>query len=181
MIMTNICMSGGAEGADLEWGAAAVRAEHQVIHWSFAGHRTRAPKEQVVILTEDELRQAEVHLGRANRVLGRRFPPASTYALNLLRRDWFQAAKAEAAYAVTELSQQGQVKGGSAWAIQMLRDCRPDAPVYLFEQNLGIWLMWRDGWRTAGSTPPPRGIWAGIGTRALNECGRAAIHELMGR
>jgi hypothetical protein len=95
MVLTNICMSGGAEGADLEWGAAAARAGHQVVHWSFAGHRTRAPKEQMVILPEDELRQADAHLAQANRVLRRRFPPASAYALNLLRRDWFQAGKAE--------------------------------------------------------------------------------------
>lgn len=176
---TNICLSGGADGADLEWGAAAARAGHHVVHWSFAGHRTCAPKEQVVILTEDELRRADVHLAHANRVLGRRFPPASAYALNLLRRDWFQAAEAEAVYAVAELDRRGQVKGGSAWSIQMLRDCRPDAPAYLFEQMLGVWLMWRDGWRATASVPPPCGIWAGIGTRALNARGRTAIHELM--
>jgi hypothetical protein len=94
-----------------------------------------------VILSEDELRQADVHLVQANRVLGRRFPPTSAYALNLLRRDWFQAAQAEAVYAVAELDRQGQVQGGSAWAIQMLQDRRPDAPAYLFEQNLGAWLI----------------------------------------
>jgi hypothetical protein len=63
----------------------------------------------------------------------------------------------------------------------MLRDCRPDAPAYLFEQNLGTWLMWRDGWRAAQSVSPPRGIWTGIGTRRLNQLGHAAIHELMGQ
>jgi len=49
-VATPICLSGGAPGADLEWGLCARAAGHTVIHWSFVGHRTKAPLGEHVIL-----------------------------------------------------------------------------------------------------------------------------------
>ena len=31
----DVCLSGGARGADVTWGINAKKAGHQVIHWSF--------------------------------------------------------------------------------------------------------------------------------------------------
>ncbi len=83
----NVCLSGGADGADLVWGAEACRHGHKVRHFSFAGHRTQAPPDELVILSDNELRRADPYLAKANARLKRDWPPASQYAANLLRRD----------------------------------------------------------------------------------------------
>jgi hypothetical protein len=51
-------MSGGADGADLQWGMCAGKAGHQVIHWSFDGHRSQAPYQEIVRIPPDLLKEA---------------------------------------------------------------------------------------------------------------------------
>lgn len=68
-----ICLSGGAEGADIAFGTIASSRGHEVFHFSFDGHRTRAPLHQVVTLDDTLLREADPHLEKANATLKRRF------------------------------------------------------------------------------------------------------------
>src|ERR1044072_8364987 len=122
------CLSGGAPGADLEWGLWAASKGHGVTHFSFVGHNTAAPDGQLVRLTEKQLKEADPHCRRANQTLGRKLPPRSQHSANLLRRDWYQARYAKSCYGVdtfglpadTKLFSgaivQGKVKGGTAWA-----------------------------------------------------------------
>ncbi len=67
----NVCLSGGADGADLVWGAEARRYGHKVLHFSFAGHRTQAPPDELVILSDNGLRRADPYLAKANARLKR--------------------------------------------------------------------------------------------------------------
>lgn len=109
-------------------------------------------------------------------------PPAIEYAHSLLRRNWWQARDSDAVYAVAALDPRGRVEGGSAWAIRMLLDRRPEAPAFLFDQRRGRWLAWR---RATGrrepvaAVPRPAGRWAEIGARALNSAGAVAIRALL--
>jgi hypothetical protein len=178
--MENICQSGGARGADLAWGNHAARLGHKVIHFSFGGHRTRAPAEQLVVLTDDELRQADPHLAIANQTLRRSWPPATDYSAGLLRRDWYQVRNAERVYAVARFGSDGNIEGGTAWGVTMFINSHRGAPceAYLFEPNLLRWLAWNAEWQPIGNPPPPRGIWAGIGTRDLDAAGEDAIAAL---
>ena len=73
----NWCLSGGAIGSDLAWGVAAAAVGHGVIHFSFQGHQTLAPPEQVVRLTAEQLASADEPCRRANQTLRRRFPARS--------------------------------------------------------------------------------------------------------
>ena len=41
--LDNICLSGGADGSDLQWAMMAGSLGHKVVHWSFQGHRSEAP------------------------------------------------------------------------------------------------------------------------------------------
>ena len=58
MIIQNICASGGAIGSDLEWGQKASYNNMTVIHFSFKGHKITANKDDIYILNEDELNEA---------------------------------------------------------------------------------------------------------------------------
>lgn len=196
-----LCLSGGAKDADLLWGEYAHRDGHDVIHWSFTGHKTRAPSQHLICLTEDELRMADPYCAQASHTLKRWFPPRSKYVGDLLRRNWYQVCCADSCYGISKfctaggsnlpatirvpidsmLDTQYGVGGGTAWAVQMFIDQHAGAPCacYVFDQLACYWFTWDSGWRRIYEPPPPQGIWTGIGTRYLSAIGRLAIRTVM--
>lgn len=189
----NTCLSGGAEGSDLAWGALAAKLGHGVVHYSFAGHRTRAPVEQRHVLTAAELCWADLYCLRANETLRRRYPAKTLHSTNLLRRDWYQS-QAHSCYAITRLGLRhnqritlgavvkGSIAGGTAWAVQMFidRHQRAACDCFVFDQDLCRWFRWHgDGWQAIFAPPRPVGLYAGIGTRDLSSVGLLAIEVCM--
>jgi hypothetical protein len=177
----NLGLSGGAPGADLAWGRAAEAAGHWVLHWSFDGHRTQAPADRVARLTADHLAAANPLLKRANKALGRRWPVRDADTANLLRRNYYQVRWSDSVYAVSHF-ENGQVAGGTAWAVQMYLDrwihdganldrCR----CFVFDQKEGCWYRWYTGWERIEIPPRPEGIYAAVGSRDLLPAGSDAI------
>jgi hypothetical protein len=151
-----------------------------VTHFSFAGHRYKVPKRQLVVLTEAELAAADRYCRRANETLGRRYPPRSQLVHNLLRRNWYQVESARSCYAVSTFKD-GEIDGGTAWAVQMFIDAHAPGPgrLYLFDQAICRWHEWLgDCWKPIYTAPPPSGVYAAVGTRELNIVGRLAINVL---
>jgi hypothetical protein len=165
----------------LAWGIHAAKLGHKVVHFSFAGHGTRAPRSAVVEVSPDELRQADEHLALANRTLCRAWPPKTEHSANRLRRNWYQVRNAERVYAVGSLDDDGKIEGGTAWAVTMFIDRHGGKPceVFLFDQDAERWLEWTGRWVPIDEPPVPHGIWAGIGTRKLNSRGESAIRRLL--
>lgn len=178
----DLCLSGGAEGADLQWGMVAGSAGHGVIHWTFAGHRSRAPSSEIAVLSPEQLAEADEHCKRASKTLRRWFPPKSPFVRNLLRRNWYQVAYSGSCYAVASIVD-GQVSGGTAWATQMFIDRHEGAacPCYVFDQAEGYWVVWDgpQGWKRIHEPPTPSGIYAGVGSRELGLTGKLAIRVLL--
>ena len=172
----NICLSGGAEGSDLQWGMVAGTMGFSVIHWGFKGHRSNAPKQEIVILTDDQLKEADPYLITASKSLKRRFPPKTMYTRNLLRRNYYQVAWSDSVYAVSTIKD-GFVQGGTGWAVQLFLDRfnQEPCPCYVFCQESGYWYEWKGFWEQIYSPPVPKGIFAGIGTRELAWNGKLAI------
>lgn len=177
--MTNMCLSGGADGADLQFGMTAGFRGHEVVHWSFAKHKSDAPAVEIAVLSEEQLEAADPQLRKANRTLGRKLPQ-NVYVRNLLRRNWYQVEHAERVYAVSTF-ENGQVAGGTAWATQMFIDRHKGLPCecYVFDQIAEQWFCWKGEWQPITTPPIPHGIYAGIGTRNLNKAGKGAIRTLM--
>ena len=187
---TNICFSGGAKGSDLAWGDAALAAGHQVIHFSFEGHRTHAPQSTLYVMSMEELQQADEHLKVANQSLKRYLPFQKPWIINLLRRNYYQIRDTHSLYAISSFDKKGQVNGGTAWAIQMFFDklkCEEkkldEFPIYCYSQVTNFWMqLTNQGWIKLPGTPStPKGLWTGVGTRDLIESGAFAIKSVFGR
>lgn len=191
----NICLSGGAIGADLMWGMVAGSAGHTVVHWSFNEHKSNAPTSEIVTLTKAQLRLADQHCALAAPSLNRPWPPRRAYVQNLLRRNWYQVETAQSCYAVSsfklnptqriaigEAIPGAMVQGGTAWAVQMFIDKHNGqaCPCYVFDHSCCYWFEWTGVWTRIYEPPRPHGIWAGIGTRKLDKIGRLAIRVLLG-
>lgn len=140
----NVLLSGGAYGADLEWGKVAEKYGHQVVHWSFDGHNTADPN-NTYLLNEQELKEADKYVAEAAMTLSRPIPKKQ-YIKNLIRRSWYQVCYVDNVWVVGNLtddawiycSRDGRPKpidwmqtpredrlgvaGGTAWACQMYMD-----------------------------------------------------------
>jgi hypothetical protein len=178
--MTNICFSGGAKGSDLVWGAAADFLGHQVVHFSFEGHKRPNEQSQFLkVLNREQLAEAEEHLKKANKTLKRKWPVASISTANLLRRNFHQIVTTERVYAISTF-EDGQVAGGTAWAVQMFIDRHHGEPceAYVFDQDNNQWFKWHGVWVDIKFPPVPHGAWTGIGTRDINKNGLSAVKNL---
>lgn len=176
------CYSGGAEGADLLWGRLALNHGNSLIHFSFDGHRMKEQQDHRHELRRHELEAATERLLPAAKALNRRLPPfdvtaKTNYTRCLLARNWYQVKDAERVYSVARLDRNGQVKGGTAWAVQMAFQ-RGLEEIYRLD-DYGNWhILTRNGWKSIDDVPKPHGEWAGIGTRDLHYAPQLAMKEL---
>jgi len=176
-----ICLSGGAKGADLAWGLAAIDAGHDVVHFSFRGHNP-ATSENIHTLTQDELNMADEPLKLSAKSLKRSIPFHKPWIANLLRRNWYQVRETTSIYAVSKIDQMSQsrscVTGGTAWAVEMAIDLGVPK-IYVFDQIKERWFYWNCAHWLEGMTPPkPTGVWTGIGSRELTDAGLQSIIDV---
>ena len=184
----NVVLSGGAAGSDTEWGNAAQHRGDSVIHWSFDNHRTSVSNNQIINLTTDQLQAAYPAVIRANTSLKRRFPCNSQSTNNLLCRNWYQVANTDAVYAISDFDSKRQIKGGTAWALQMYIDRfiydnedLDNCKLYTYSYKQDVWWQWKNEWQILTVPPPsPTGLWTGIGSRDLHIWGKWQIRKLMG-
>lgn len=180
----SLCLSGGAKGSDVAWGNLAKMLGHWVIHWSFEDHKAHVTDIERLSLNAEQLRKANHFVLRANKTLLRKFPTRYDSTNNLLRRNWYQVAWTKSLYGVG-VFKNGDIDGGTAWAVQMYidrftvdRENIDECKLYFFDQIKGIWLTWKYEWKELQDRPPvPTGVWTGIGTRKLNENGSKQIKE----
>lgn len=174
--MKSICISGGAIGADTVWGNIAKICDYDVIHYIFDGHKSK--EENLVVLTPEQLSVANEHLEIANKTLGRHFPSNSEFVNNLLRRNYYQVVDSDSLYAISTIKD-NKVQGGTAWAVQMFLDMGK-TQCYVYDQVIKEWFSFINGtWTKIGMPPVPSGIWAGVGTRDINDNGVNAIVEVL--
>lgn len=184
----NICLSGGADGADIAWGIAAEQAGHEVVHWSFSGHKSIA--NSLCELSSSQLEVADHYLELANKSLLRKWPTSNITVNNLLRRNFYQIYYSDSVYAVSNFKEDKsllKISGGTAWACQMFVDrwLHTDTNIdtcqlYLFDQISEKWYSWKGTWSNIDKPPCPQGVYAGIGTRDITNAGLNAICSVYG-
>lgn len=187
----NMCLSGGAAGADTEWGICAENVGYEVVHWVFEGHGNKNSNfsgARRCILNREKLLVADQYLEIANKSLKRSWPTRSQYTNDLLRRNHYQVHWSDSVYAVSSFTDDKsllKISGGTAWACQMYVDRwlygngnLDHCSLYLFDQVTEKWYSWVSYWKEIYSPPAPTGVYAGIGTRELSDAGRNAIKEL---
>jgi hypothetical protein len=191
--MKYLCRSGGARGSDVAWGNQAKLAGHDLVHYSFVGHRPQALT-NIVRLTPKQLLEADPYLVKAAPRLKKYYragknpndPDSGTP--NLLRRNWWQVKDSDRVYAISTIKD-GIVQGGTAWAVQMFIDRHQGqrCEAYVYEQEVRRWYRWGGPffwWEDMSNVGPvdhpprPFGNYAGIGTRDINQYGLKAIKDL---
>ena len=176
--------SGDAVGSDAAWTSAAREV-------GIKNTRNFSTKSYDA-LSEEEKKEADSEYLKAATELSRPALSNTTYKGKLVRRNWLQVKNADAIFAIGSIvnslergrsglnySKHAVVDGGTGYAVQMA--INNNKPVHVFDQDKGKWFTWKDGNFVEEPSPVLTKRFAGIGTRQINDSGKAAIKEIFSR
>lgn len=176
--------SGDAVGSDAAWTSAAREA-------GIKNTRNFSTKSYDA-LSEEEKKEADSEYLKAATELSRPALSNTTYKGKLVRRNWLQVKNADAIFAIGSIvnslergrsglnySKHAVVDGGTGYAVQMA--INNNKPVHVFDQDKGKWFTWKGGNFVEEPSPVLTKRFAGIGTRQINDSGKAAIKEIFSR
>jgi hypothetical protein len=171
-----ILFSGGAPGAEAEFGACAERHGIEEVNFTFDGH-TEARSRGVRVLNHEELKAGDVSLEYISRLMHRRYTDSPTIR-KVLQTLWYQVNHGQEIYVVGVILEDGTVRGGTGWGAEFAKLC--NKPLFVFDQEKNGWFAWDgDGWVACRETPTiSHPHFTGTGTRGILENGKRAIEDL---
>jgi hypothetical protein len=173
--------SGGAQGSESAFGAAAEAFGVQEVTFTFAGHEPQR-SQGLRQLSAEDLALRDVSVQYVSRLMARSYPSHTDELSfrNLLQSICWQVASGKEIFVVGEILPDNTVKGGTGWGAEFAKIC--NKPLFVFDQAQGDWFRWdQTRWVQARAVTINREAFTGTGTRALNESGRQAILDLFGR
>jgi hypothetical protein len=175
-----ILYSGGAPGAEAEFGENAERHGVEEVNFSFDGHKN-VRQRGLRVLNHEELENGDVSLEYVSRLMNRRYSQGPMFR-KILQTIWYQINEGQEIYVIGEILPDRTVKGGTGWGAEFAKLC--NKPLYVFDQVAGSWRKWVGmEWMELGDDEPriTHPHITGTGSRSLNEAGKAAIRDLFNR
>lgn len=176
-----ILFSGGAPGAEAEFGAQAERFGIEEVNFGFDGHvavRTRGLRN----LNHEELKAGDVSLAYVSQLMNRRYTDTPTFR-KVLQSIWYQVNSGQEIFVVGVILPDTHVKGGTGWGAEFAKLC--NKPLHVFDQEQNGWFTWDERqWVARIGTDLPRIEhihFTGTGTRTLTDGGARAIADLFDR
>ncbi|HKA91413.1 MAG TPA: hypothetical protein VKE22_27310 [Haliangiales bacterium] len=171
-------LSGGAPGAEAEFGACAEKHGLAEMNFTFVGRPTERTR-GLYTLSESELRQGDVSSSYLRAHMHRKYPETPLFR-KVLQSIWHQVSSAGQVFCVGVIQPDDTVKGGTGWAAELARHWTK--PVHVYDQEKKGWFAW-DGGKWAKEDAPliQKTRFTGTGTRFLTDDGREAIRSLFER
>lgn len=170
--------SGGAQGAEAEFGKLAEKVGVEEVNFSFEGHkieRTRGLR----MLTTEELMRKDVSLTYVSKLLDRNFSNAPQIR-KVLRTIMYQIEAGLEVFVIGNILDNGTVNGGTGWGAEFAKIC--NKPLFVFDQVKNGWFTWTEGkWLAVQAPVITKAHFTGTGTRFLEDNGRQAIADLFAR
>lgn len=173
-----ILFSGGAGGAEAEFGAKAEKYGIAEVNFSFEGHQI-ARSRGLRVLTQEELKRGDVSMTYVSRLLNRTYSNAPIMR-KVLQTIWYQVNHGMEIYVVGSIQADDTVKGGTGWGAEFAKLC--NKPLFVFDQVKNGWFKWaRERWEVEIAPVIRSTHFTGTGTRFLEVGGKQAIAELYAR
>jgi hypothetical protein len=177
----SILFSGGAPGAEAEFGACAERHGVEEVNFTFEGHKI-ARHRGVRVLNHEELQAGDVSLEYISRLMHRRYTDSPTIR-KVVQTLWYQVNHGQEIYVIGMILDDGTVRGGTGWGAEFAKLC--NKPLHVFDQDKDGWFRWSGSeWEALGRSQPPaitHAHFTGTGTRTIRDNGRQAIADLFAR
>ena len=176
-----ILFSGGAPGAEAEFGACAERHGVEEVNFTFEGHKIVRHR-GVRVLNHEELQNGDVSLEYVSRLMHRRYTDAPTIR-KVLQTMWYQVNNGQEIWVVGTILDDKTVRGGTGWGAEFAKLC--NKKLHVFDQEKGRWFWWNgDDWQPPDRPEGPRIMhphFTGTGTRDLRDSAKQAIEDLFSR
>src|SRR4051812_24017003 len=176
-----ILFSGGAAGAEAEFGACAERHGIEEVNFTFEGHKIVRHR-GVRVLNHEELQAGDVSLEYVSRLMHRRYTEGPTIR-KVLQTLWYQVNSGQEIYVIGTILDDKTVRGGTGWGAEFAKLC--NKPLHVFDQEKDAWFLWKGAaWQPLLPGKGPvvtHPHFTGTGTRRLQPNGRAAIEQLFDR
>ena len=176
-----VLYSGGAKGAEQEFGAQAETYGIEEVNFTFEGHgtvRTRGLR----VLSAEELKSGDVSLAYVSNLMHRTYTDAM-FIRKVLQTLWYQVNAGQEVYVIGKILEDGTVRGGTGWGAEFAKIC--NKPIFVFDQDKNAWFAWAETrWMEVvdpGNLRIGHPRFTGTGTRFLEENGRKAIQDLFRR
>ena len=177
----SILFSGGAPGAEAEFGACAERHGIEEVNFTFDGHRIDRHR-GVRVLNHEELQNGDVSLEYVGRLMQRRYTDAPTIR-KVLQTLWYQVNNGQEIYVIGTILDDKTVRGGTGWGAEFAKLC--NKPLFVYDQAKSGWFKWLgEDWQAlvpGGEPVITHPHFTGTGTRSLQEPSKKAIEELFTR
>jgi hypothetical protein len=176
-----ILFSGGAQGAEAEFGANAERLGIEEINFTFEGHTT-VRKRGLRVLNHEELEKGDVSLDYVSKLMNHRYMNKTMFR-KIIQTIGYQINNGQEIFVVGEILEDKTVKGGTGWGAELSKIC--NKPLHAFDQKRNAWFTWNNlEWVECKKGDEPvisRNHFTGGGTRLLEENGKKAIKDLFER
>jgi len=170
--------SGGAQGAEAQFGHQAELRGVQEVNFTFEGHRIERSR-GIRVLTQEELAKKDVSLSYVSKLLSRKFSNGPQIRM-VLRTIMHQVDAGLEVFVVGAIQDDGTVKGGTGWGAEFAKLC--NKPLFVFCQEKNGWFTWEnDAWTPVSAPTITQTHFTGTGTRFLEENGKTAIADLFAR
>ena len=169
--------SGGLKGAENAFGENAEKWGIHEKTFSFPGH-TLSREKNVTILRDEELRLGDVSMEIVFKRMGRRYTHTDTIR-KIIQVIFHMVNNGFQVIAVGTIIEDGTVKGGTGWAVELAKFF--NRPVSVFDQERSGWYTWKNGIWEKDTPLISYESFCGTGTRNLTEKGRKAIDDLFER
>jgi len=170
--------SGGAQGAESEFGRLAEHYGVQEVNFTFEGHRIERDR-GLRVLTQEELVRKDVSLTYVSNLLHRKFSNGPQIRM-VLRTIMHQVDAGLEVFVIGAIQEDGTVKGGTGWGAEFAKIC--NKPLYVFSQDKAAWFTWEnDAWKPIDPPVITQTHFTGTGTRFLEDAGKQAIADLFAR
>lgn len=168
-------LSGGANGAEAEFGVCAEKWGLTENNFSFPG-RGAIRAHGVIELTDEELQQGDVSSAYLKAHMHRAYPDTPLFH-KVLQSIWHQVNTSGEVFHIGQLQADNTARGGTGWAVELAKHW--GKPVYVYDQDRCLWYRWQEHeWVEVQKPTITRDRFTGTGTRFLNENGKKAIHDL---
>ncbi|HID96901.1 MAG TPA: hypothetical protein EYP57_01730 [Thermodesulfobacteriaceae bacterium] len=169
--------SGGLKGAEAEFGKNAEVWGVQEVNFSFKGHDMERGKD-VRVLTEAELKQGDISMEIVSKRMHRTYAEAEKIR-RVIQSLFHVVNSGHQVFAVGWIREDGTVKGGTGWAVELAKLF--NRPLSVYDQGKNQWFTWKDHEWVTDTPVIQYDTFCGTGTRYLTDEGRRAIRELFER
>jgi hypothetical protein len=176
-----IMFSGGAPGAEAQFGACAEHFGIDEVNFTFEGHKI-ARHRGVRVLNHEELQSGDVSLEYVGKLMHRRYTDSPTIR-RVLQTLWYQVNNGQEIWVIGTIQDDNTVRGGTGWGAEFAKLC--NKKLHVFDQEKGSWFWWNgDGWQVPDRPGGPvimHPHFTGTGTRTLLDPSKKAIEDLFKR